>query len=64
MKPFINKTGITIQELKELVKDLPESDENGQDIVIWVKKNDNAELSNTEKITVKHNKGDIIVSIR
>lgn len=28
--------GMTIKELKELVKDLPEQDENGDDFGVWI----------------------------
>jgi hypothetical protein len=36
MKALVNKNGITIKELKELVKDLPEQDENGEDFKLLV----------------------------
>jgi hypothetical protein len=64
MKPLVNKTGITIRELKELVKDLPEADEYGEDYEVWVENTDNNGLSNAAKTIMQLNKGDIIVSIR
>ena len=64
MKALVNKTGITIRELKELVKDLPEVDEYGEDYEVWVENTDNDGLSNAAKTIMQLNKGDIIVSIR
>jgi hypothetical protein len=64
MKALVNKTGITIRELKELVKDLPEVDEYGEDYEVWVENTDNEGLSNAAKTIMQLNKGDIIVSIR
>ena len=31
-----NENGITIKELKEYVKDLPEEDEYGEDYTVWI----------------------------
>lgn len=64
MKALVNKTGITIKELKELVKDLPEVDEYGEDYEVWVENTDDEGLSNSAKTIMQLNKGDIIVSIR
>ncbi len=64
MKALINKAGITIKELKELVKDLPEVDEYGEDYEMWVENTDDNGLSNVAKTIMRLNKGDIIVSIR
>ena len=64
MKPLINKTGITIKELKELVKNLPETDEYGEDYEMWVSNTDDEGLSNSAKTIMQLNSGDIIVSIR
>ena len=64
MKALVNKTGITIKELKELVKDLPEVDEYGEDYEVWVENTDDEGLSNSAKTIMRLNKGDILVSIR
>ena len=64
MKPLENKNGITIKELKELVKDLPEIDDNGEDFELWVENTDDNRLSNPAKTIMRLNKGDIIVSIQ
>jgi len=64
MKALVNKTGITIKELKELVKDLPEVDEYGEDYEVWVENTNDNGLSNAAKTIMQLNKGDIIVSIR
>lgn len=64
MQPLINRAGITIGELKELVKDLPEVDEDGEDYEVWVENTDDEYLSNPAKTIMSLNVGDIIVSIR
>ena len=64
MEALVNKTGITIKELKELVKDLPEVDEYGEDYEVWVENTDDERFSNSAKTIMRLNRGDIIVSIR
>lgn len=64
MKPLINKTGITIKELKEFVKYLPEVDECGNNYEMWIENTDDKSLSNSAKTIMQLNEGDIIVSIR
>ena len=64
MNALINKNGITIKELKELVKDLPEIDEDGDDYELWVENTDDAGLSNAAQTIFQLNQGDLIVSIR
>ena len=63
MEALVNKTGITIREIKELVKDLPEVDEYGEDYEMWIENTDDNRLSNSAKTIIQLNKGDIIVSI-
>jgi hypothetical protein len=63
MKTLVNKNGITIKELKELVKDLPEQDENGEDFELWVMNTDGSSMSNVAKSIMRLNKGDLIVEI-
>jgi hypothetical protein len=63
MKALVNKKGITIKELKELLKDLPEVDEHGEDYEVWVENTDDEGLSNSAKTIMQLNKGDIIISI-
>ena len=64
MEPLINKTGITIKELKDLVKDLPETDEYGGAYEVWVENTDDEGLSNSAKTIMRLNRGDIIISIK
>ena len=64
MKTLVNKTCITIRELKELVKELPEVDEYGNEYEVWIENTDNNGLSNAAKTIMQLNKGDIILSIR
>jgi hypothetical protein len=64
MTPIENKTGITIKELKELVKELPEKDGNGDDYEVWVENTGDDGLSNVVKTIWKLNQGDIIFSIK
>jgi hypothetical protein len=63
MKALVNKNGITIKELKELVKDLPEQDENGEDFELWVMNTDGSSMSNVAKSIIQLNRGDLIVEI-
>ena len=63
MKALINTNGITIKELKKLVKDLPEQDENGEDFELWVMNTDGSGSSNVAKSIMQLNKGDLIVRI-
>ncbi len=62
MKPFYNKTGITIKQLKELVKDLPETDENGEDFEVWLEDFHDHTLSSIATSIMQLNKGDIIIA--
>lgn len=64
MIPLENKEGVTIKELKELVKDLSEKDGNGDDYEVWVENTDDASLSNVVKTIWQLNQGDIIFSIK
>ena len=57
-----NKNGITIKQLKELVKDLPEQDEYGDDFELWVMNKD-GNTSNIAKSIMQLNRGDLIVEI-
>ncbi len=34
-KPLHTDYGITVKQLKEYVKDLPETDANGEDFTVW-----------------------------
>ena len=65
MKKLTNKEGITIRELKNLIKELPEVDyETGEEFEVWIN-GTNCEygLSNSCKSIIKLNKGDIILEI-
>ena len=61
MKELINNKGITIKQLKELVKDLPEKDEYGEDFELWVMSLCNCSLSDVAITISPLNKGDLIV---
>lgn len=63
MNQLVNKTGITIKELKGLVKDLPEVDDTGESYEVWIENTNGVGLSNSAKSIMQLNKGDIIISI-
>lgn len=63
MNPLINKEGITVKELKELIKDLPEVDQNGDPYEVWIENTDDCGKSNVAQSVFKLNQGDIIISI-
>jgi len=60
---IVNKNGITIKELKEFVKDLPEQDEDGEEFELWVMNTDGSSKSNVAKSIMQLNRGDLIVEI-
>lgn len=56
-----NKNGITVKQLKEWVKDLPEvNEDNGEDYTVWIENYDHRGLSNMCQAIVTLNKGDVI----
>lgn len=61
ISPLINKKGITIKQLKELVRDLPEVDNNGDDYELWVENTGDTGLSNPATIIMQLNQGDLII---
>lgn len=63
MKNLINKKGLTIKELKNWIKDLPEVDDvTGADFEVWINHPDpNAMVSNICTAVIQLNKGDIIL---
>ena len=64
MKPLTTEQGITIKQLKDYVKDLPEKDKHGEDYEFWVDGTDCREgLSNIAKSLWQLNEGDLIVQI-
>jgi len=66
MKPLINEYGITIRELKELIKDLPEIDEiTGDEYEVWINGTDcRFGFSNQCKAIYRLGRGDIIFEIK
>lgn len=36
MQKLVNKNGITVRQLKELVKDLPEANDDGEEFELWI----------------------------
>lgn len=63
MNPLINTSGITIRQLKNLVKDLPEIDDSGEDYELWIENTDGSNLSNVATEIWKLNQGDLIIKI-
>ena len=55
-----NENGITIRQLKEWIKDLPEVDKNGEDYEVWIEMNSG--ISNIAKTVWSLNEGDILFS--
>lgn len=65
MENLTNTVGITIRELKNWIKDIPETnEETGEEYEVWIN-GTNCEhgLSNSCKSISKLNKGDIIFEI-
>ena len=63
--PLINPTGITIRQLKALVKDLPELNEAGDENEVWIGNNPcGNDASNVCRSIYKLNAGDIILEIK
>ena len=62
MESIENSSGITVKELKELIKDLPETDEEGNNFEIWIEHTENKDLSSIVNCVEQLNKGDIILS--
>lgn len=56
-----NGYGITIKELKDYVKDLPEKNENGDDFTVWMATGEG--LSSQVKEIWQLNAGDIIIDL-
>lgn len=63
MKQLINIDGITIRELKDLLKDLPEHNEWGEEFRLWILNTDGSDLSNSAKKIQRLNDGDLIIEI-
>ncbi len=65
MHPLTNPRGITIRQLKELIKDLPEVNADGEEFEVWM--NVSADEDNIGsyvcKSIYKLNDGDIILDI-
>ena len=59
-----NKTGITLKQLKQYIKNLPETDSYGEPYLVWVEHTDDEWLSTPIKSICKIDKGDIIFTIR
>lgn len=59
IKEFPN--GLTVKELKELLKDWPEQDKNGEDYTVWVETGEN--LSTEVKYVTRLNEADILFEV-
>lgn len=60
MEPVSNEDGITVKQLKEWIRDLPEVDSNGEDYEVWISAN-----KGWSKLAVELsilNEGDVIIS--
>lgn len=55
-----NTNGITIKELKELIKNLPETDEFGENYEVWIETQNG--FSSPVTLIQKLNAGDILIS--
>jgi len=65
MKPLINKDGITIKQLKDLVNNLPDiNPTTGEEYEVWVMNTEKDGHSNPCKSIFKLNSGDIIFDTR
>jgi hypothetical protein len=58
--PINNEGGITINQLKEWVKELPESDANGENYEVWISANKGWSKLAVELCIL--NEGDVIIS--
>ena len=64
MRNLVTEYGISIKQLKELVKNLPEIDEsNGEEFQVFIEHTDNNGLSSPAKKITNLNKGDILISL-
>lgn len=61
MNGLINKQGITVKQLKELVKNLPEHDEEDTPYEVWMETG--YCVSNLVKCIMQLNKGDLIFKL-
>ena len=61
VNPLSDSNGITIKQLKDFVKDLPEKDENDEDYTVWIS-DFNDHFSNVAKSIYPLNKGDVLIS--
>lgn len=61
MLPLINENGITVKQLKELVKDLPETNELGDNYEVWITNTEDNRLSSVCKYIYRLNDGDLIL---
>lgn len=58
--PINNEDGITVKQLKEWVKDLPDVDANGESYEVWISANKGWSKLATELCIL--NEGDVIIS--
>lgn len=63
MLPLINETCITIKQLKDFVKDLPEKNENGENNKILVENTNDRSSPNPARMIVKLNQNDLLISV-
>jgi hypothetical protein len=60
MEPLNSENGVTVRQLKEWVKVLPEVDGNGEDYEVWISANKGWSKLATELCIL--NEGDVIIS--
>ena len=67
MKTIHNDNGITIRELKELVKELPETDHYGENYTVWLMTSPTTSSQVTTVIPLNQREGfgqDIVLEVR
>ena len=62
---LINETGITVKQLKEWIKDLPEADIDGDEFEVWIDGTDcEPGLTNVCKSVSMLSFGDILLGVK
>lgn len=62
--PFVNKNGLTIKELKIMINDTPEVNEDGKPFEVWVQTGDNVSspVKTVYKLNSREDGCDILLS--
>jgi hypothetical protein len=62
MQPLININGITVKQLKELVKEWPDENEFGHENLLWLENYGSPGFTNVAKQVCQLGKSDILIS--